>query len=709
VNPARQIALVHAYPLELDIAACRGLRWLREELTRRGARVEAVTPADPVALGAALSTAEVVCVGELRPCQHELAVVSALARSPVPSVLLPQGYPFCEIGTRACRRCPLRLRCESSHRVAAYRHLFARAARVVYLSPLHRRACESFLGEHPGARTLAPPDPWPLQTGAGEGGAAFPNPNDPGEWERLREHCLAHPGEAVSAYADVFPPGDLPDNLRLVRQAQAASRGELLARHARLVLLPERPLPFGQDAAAMLLAGRGAALNEAVGLAHWLGPEPSAEAIRALVDGARRELPGVVLDARVAPPTPCPSAPRFGRALLWAHGLGLGDSINLLPFARSLAESCREGLTWVLPARHAALLEGSLDACLLPHEEFDPERARADYALVVEVSVYRDRLYAGDLAGERWLQLELARPSNGFQRVHENLLDLLASAELPARPERPRLVLHPEERRAGEERLRAAGLDARGALVLAVHPGAGAAVKRWPAERFGELCRRARGELGAGLVLVVGPEEDTLRDAVLAVEPGVALVSRGEPLREVAALLAACTALVCNDSGLMHLGCAVDTPVLALFGPSSEHVWGPSAPLAQVVAPSGPGPGRRDLAALGVAEVAAGLDALLGRLAAEPPGDGRRLLARSPSARQVEVGGERSWVAARGAARLACRGPDDPVAALLAAVARPVAYAELCAAHGAELVELALLSGLLAPPWAAAALAGEGT
>ncbi|HOX47174.1 MAG TPA: glycosyltransferase family 9 protein [Myxococcota bacterium] len=707
MSPALQIALVHAFPLELDSAACRGLRWLRDELTRRGARVEAVTPADPGALGVALATAGVVCAGELRPCEHELAVVSALARCPAPLVLLPQGYPFCEIGTRVCPRCPLRLRCESTHRVAAYRHLFARAARVVYLSPLHRRACEGFLGAHPGALTLAPPDPWPLPAGGGEGSAAFPNPNDPGEWERLREHCLAHPGEVVSAYADELPPGDLPDNLRPVRLARSGPRGELLARHARLVLLPERPLPFGQDAAAMLLAGRGAALGEAVGLAHWLGPEPGAGAIQALVDEARRELPGLVLEAGSALPAPAPQAPRFGRVLLWAHGLGLGDSINLLPFARSLAESCREGLTWALPARHATLLEGALDASLQPHEELDPEQARARFELVVEVSVYRDRLYAGDLVDERWLQLELARPSNGFQRVHENLLDLLASAGLPARPERPRLALRPEERRAAEARLSSAGLDARAGLVLAVHPGAGAAVKRWPPGRFGELCRWARRELGAGLVLLGGPEEDALLDAVLAAEPGAALVSRGEPLREVAALLQACTALACNDSGLMHLACAVDTPVLALFGPSSEHVWGPSAPLAQVVAPAGGGPGRRALDALGVSEVATGLAALLGRIAAAPPGDVRRLLARSPSARREQLADGWGWAAARGQARLACRGAGDPVALLLETAARPVAYAELCAAHGAALVELALVAGLLAPPWAAAALGGE--
>lgn len=44
-------------------------------------------------------------------------------------------------------------------------------------------------------------------------------------------------------------------------------------------------------------------------------------------------------------------------------------------------------------------------------------------------------------------------------------------------------------------------------------------------------------------------------------------------LRETCALIKQANVLITGDSGPMHLGCAVGTPVLALFGPTTRH-WG---------------------------------------------------------------------------------------------------------------------------------------
>jgi ADP-heptose:LPS heptosyltransferase len=50
-------------------------------------------------------------------------------------------------------------------------------------------------------------------------------------------------------------------------------------------------------------------------------------------------------------------------------------------------------------------------------------------------------------------------------------------------------------------------------------------------------------------------------------------------LRATSAILSICRALVTGDSGPMHLATAVDTPVIALFGPTTQE-WGfyPSGP-----------------------------------------------------------------------------------------------------------------------------------
>jgi heptosyltransferase-2 len=52
---------------------------------------------------------------------------------------------------------------------------------------------------------------------------------------------------------------------------------------------------------------------------------------------------------------------------------------------------------------------------------------------------------------------------------------------------------------------------------------------------------------------------------------------------EAAALLDGAKALVCHDSGLMHISNAVGVPFVALFGPTDLAVTGPRAPTSRVL------------------------------------------------------------------------------------------------------------------------------
>lgn len=45
-------------------------------------------------------------------------------------------------------------------------------------------------------------------------------------------------------------------------------------------------------------------------------------------------------------------------------------------------------------------------------------------------------------------------------------------------------------------------------------------------------------------------------------------------LRQTLAILARCRLLVCNDSGIMHLGAALGVPLVAVFGPQSPVKFG---------------------------------------------------------------------------------------------------------------------------------------
>lgn|GEM_PF-356362 len=114
------------------------------------------------------------------------------------------------------------------------------------------------------------------------------------------------------------------------------------------------------------------------------------------------------------------------------------------------------------------------------------------------------------------------------------------------------------------------------APLLCLAPGAKLEHKRWPAARFGLLARRWL-EAGGRAVVLGGPGDAALADGVAraAGRPVPHLCGRTD-LRESAALLADADALVSNDTGTMHLGAAVGTPLVALFsGWDRRGAWDP--------------------------------------------------------------------------------------------------------------------------------------
>lgn len=73
------------------------------------------------------------------------------------------------------------------------------------------------------------------------------------------------------------------------------------------------------------------------------------------------------------------------------------------------------------------------------------------------------------------------------------------------------------------------------------------------------------------------PEELEMIDQILALVPDVPVWNAAGKitLKELSALIASARALVCVDSVPLHIASAVKTPVVALFGPTSEINWGP--------------------------------------------------------------------------------------------------------------------------------------
>ncbi|HUQ46123.1 MAG TPA: lipopolysaccharide heptosyltransferase II [Gemmatimonadaceae bacterium] len=160
--------------------------------------------------------------------------------------------------------------------------------------------------------------------------------------------------------------------------------------------------------------------------------------------------------------------------------------------------------------------------------------------------------------------LQLARP-NGREPSAEEL--------------RPTLVPGPAEQLAVDGLLRTHGV-APGDALVALAPGSVWGTKRWPfyPELASELASFAH------IVVVGGSEDAPLAAAIHDSVPSAIDATGRLSLLASAELLRRCAILVTNDSAPDHLASAVDTPTVALFGPTvPDFGFGPLASRATVL------------------------------------------------------------------------------------------------------------------------------
>jgi lipopolysaccharide heptosyltransferase II len=175
-------------------------------------------------------------------------------------------------------------------------------------------------------------------------------------------------------------------------------------------------------------------------------------------------------------------------------------------------------------------------------------------------------------------------PDQGFGVEHEVEYWLDVAGLLGAHTDDRRLeiAVSDADRQWAGEQLAADGQSTEAEeRWIAVHPGSGDFIpsRRWPAEHFAQVADALAERYSARIVLVGGPGEEALADAVAGQMEKKPLNLAGKTtVKQLAALLARCALFVGGDSGVMHVAVAVGTPVVALFGPTNEDAWGPYTP-----------------------------------------------------------------------------------------------------------------------------------
>lgn len=117
-------------------------------------------------------------------------------------------------------------------------------------------------------------------------------------------------------------------------------------------------------------------------------------------------------------------------------------------------------------------------------------------------------------------------------------------------------------------------LNLKGNLLIGFAPGARHFTKRWLKERFKSLALKLIELNPKNRILLFGDKsERKLADEIQEAAPVKIVNLSGKlSLRQTAAFIQKTEFMVTNDSGLMHLSTAVNTPVFAIFGPTSEEL-----------------------------------------------------------------------------------------------------------------------------------------
>ena len=138
----------------------------------------------------------------------------------------------------------------------------------------------------------------------------------------------------------------------------------------------------------------------------------------------------------------------------------------------------------------------------------------------------------------------------------------------------PKIFLRNEDVLLGEKFLNERVVDPK-KLLVAMHPGSGGRQKCWPLDRYAELILWLRKEINAQILLISGPADTGVVDALRGKVGDNFILVDQLPLPILAAIIKRSNLFVGNDSGITHLAAAVGTPTITIFGPTDPRMWGP--------------------------------------------------------------------------------------------------------------------------------------
>jgi len=116
---------------------------------------------------------------------------------------------------------------------------------------------------------------------------------------------------------------------------------------------------------------------------------------------------------------------------------------------------------------------------------------------------------------------------------------------------------------------------------ILLHPGAKDGYKCWPLESYLDLAELYKKTYNAKIFFSVGPSDKELLKKIENASNDT--IIKNLKLKDFANTLSKMDLVITNDTGPMHLACALKVPTVAIFSPTNPDECGPIADLVEVI------------------------------------------------------------------------------------------------------------------------------
>lgn len=179
------------------------------------------------------------------------------------------------------------------------------------------------------------------------------------------------------------------------------------------------------------------------------------------------------------------------------------------------------------------------------------------------------RIGLGSREGSQWLMTRTLDTRTETPRIGGEYLKLARALGLQPRHFDMDIAVSAQAREQARELLEAAGA---GGAYTVVCPFTTRPQKHWFTERWAELAQALASESGGPVVMLGAAADRVGAEAIAKRAAGIVDLSGRTSLGQCAAIIERAGLLIGVDTGLTHLGIAMKTPTLALFGSTRPYL-----------------------------------------------------------------------------------------------------------------------------------------